>query len=64
MSAESVQIMKILSMYRVISKGCLCCVCRKSLRIADIKMLATVGENGAPMAVPLNCWKVRLSNVK
>ena len=64
MSAESVQIMKMSSMYHVISSGCLCCVCRKSLRIADIKMLVTVGENGAPIAVPLICWKVRLSNMR
>ena len=63
-SAESVQIMKMSSMYRVISNGCLCCVCRKFLRITDIKMLATVDENGVPIAVPLICWKVRLSNVK
>ena len=40
------------SMYLVISRGC---VFRKSFRITDINMFAMVGENGAPIAVPLIC---------
>ena len=31
------------------------CVCRKSLSMVDINMLAIVGENGAPIAVPFTC---------
>ena len=30
----------------------------KRLKSTDIKMLATVGENGAPIAVPLCCLMV------
>ena len=31
------------------------CVSRKDLMIEDIKMLAIVGENAAPIAVPFIC---------
>lgn len=63
-SVESVQIINISSIYLVSSSGCICCVCRKSRRIVDIKILAIVGEKGAPIAVPLICWNVNSSNVK
>ena len=55
LSVESVQIMKMSSMYLVVSSGWIGCASKKSLRIVDIKMLAMVGENVAPMAVPLIC---------
>ena len=59
LSVESVQIIKMSSMYQVMSSGCICCVCMKSLSIVDMKMLAMVDENVAPMAVPLICWNVK-----
>ena len=51
----SVHIIKMSSMYRVSRSGCVCCVLRNLSSIADIKMLAMVGEKAAPMAVPLIC---------
>ena len=57
-SAVSVQMMKMSSMYRVKVSGLIFCVCRNEVMMEDIKMLAIVGENAAPIAVPLICWKM------
>ena len=64
LSVESVQIINMSSMYLVMSSGCIRCVCRKSLSIVDMKMLAMVGENVAPMVVPLICWNVKSLKLK
>ena len=54
--------MNMSSMYRVSRSGAIDWVVKKLQRIIDIK--AIVGENIAPMAVPLTCWKTKLSRVK
>ena len=40
------------------------CVRRNPLIMVDIKILAIVGENAAPIAVSLICWKNRCENAK
>ena len=37
---------------------------KKFLRKTDIKMLATVGEKAAPMAIPVVCLKMMPANSK
>lgn len=51
----SVHTIKMSSIYRVITKGFIVCVFKKFLIIVDMKMFAIVGENAAPIAVPLIC---------
>ena len=45
-------------MYRYSRTGLWCCVPRKFCSVTDKKMLAIVGENAAPIAVPWVCWNV------
>ena len=54
-SVVSVQMMKMSSMYLATVWGWMGCVSRKDLMMEDIKMLAIVGENAAPIAVPFIC---------
>ena len=60
----SVQMRKMSSMYRVRTRGLMFCVRRNPLIMVDIKILAIVGENAAPIAVSLICWKNRCENAK
>ena len=56
--------MKLSSIYLLINRGITSCADRNLVRIVDIKMLASVGEKAAPIAVPLTCWNIRSANVK
>ena len=41
-----------------------CWVAKNLLSMADMKMLAIVGEKAAPMAVPCTCWNTLSPNLK
>ena len=54
-SRSSVLLSQIRRMYCFKSRGRCSCVCKNRRRNTDMNMLAMVGENAAPIAVPLVC---------
>ena len=64
LSKEWGQMRSMSSMYRFSRRGLDCCVRRKRSSVTERNMLAIVGENEAPMAVPLVCWSISVENSK
>ena len=60
----SVQMKNMSSIYLFSSSGWVELSMVRRLKNTDMKMLATVGENGAPIAVPLCCWDILPAKVK
>ena len=58
LSLLSVQIKNMSSIYLFSSSGWVEVSMVRRLKNTDMKMLATVGEKGAPIAVPLCCWNI------
>ena len=58
------QIRRMSSICRFRSRGRCSYVCKNRRRNTDMNMLAMVGENAAPIAVPSVCWKIRDANSK
>lgn len=55
-----VHMRKMSSMYLVSRRGFFGCEFINFFSTVDIKMLAMVGENLAPMAVPMVCWNIKV----